>query len=89
MKRLNLVLMFLLFVAEGNAQKLMGFTDANAAKQIDWEKQFDTQLNAQNMELLAALFILIRKIVLYHVFNLCLYRNGLDRFYQEFPELVH
>jgi len=50
MKRLNLVLMFLLFVAEGNAQKLMGFTDASAAKQIDWEKQFDTQLNAQNMD---------------------------------------
>jgi len=49
MKRLNLVLMFLLFVVVGNAQKIMGFTDANAAKQIDWEKQFDEQLNAQNL----------------------------------------
>lgn len=50
MKKLNLVLMFLLFVAAANAQKLMGFTDANAAKQIDWEKQFDAQLNAQNLD---------------------------------------
>jgi N-acetylated-alpha-linked acidic dipeptidase len=31
-------------------QKLMGFTDANAAKQIDWEKQFDAQLNPQNLD---------------------------------------
>ena len=28
----------------------MGFTDANAAKQLDWEKQFDAQLNAQNQD---------------------------------------
>jgi N-acetylated-alpha-linked acidic dipeptidase len=28
----------------------MGFTDANAAKQIDWEKQFDAQLNAKNQD---------------------------------------
>src|SRR5258705_8055170 len=50
MKKLNLVLLFLLFVAAANAQKLMGFTDANAAKQIDWEKQFDAQLNAKNLD---------------------------------------
>jgi N-acetylated-alpha-linked acidic dipeptidase len=50
MKRLNLILMFLLFVAAANAQKIMGFTDANATKQTDWEKQFDAQLNAQNLD---------------------------------------
>ncbi|HEX7411251.1 MAG TPA: transferrin receptor-like dimerization domain-containing protein [Bacteroidales bacterium] len=50
MKRLNLVLIFLLFITAGNAQKIMGFTDANAIKQIAWEKQFDTQLNAKNQD---------------------------------------
>jgi len=51
MKLLNLVLMLLFFVAVANAQKIMGFTDANAAKQIDWEKQFDAQLNAKNQDI--------------------------------------
>src|SRR5882724_9692455 len=32
------------------AQKVMGFTDANASKEIDWEKQFDAQLNPQNLD---------------------------------------
>ena len=32
-------------------QKIMGFTDANAAKQLDWEKQFDAQLNAKNLDI--------------------------------------
>lgn len=50
MKRLNLVLILLLFLTAANAQKIMGFTDANAAKQIDWEKQFDAQLNAKNLD---------------------------------------
>ncbi len=50
MKRLNLVIVFLLIVAAGNAQKIMGFTDTNAANQIDWEKQFDAQLSAKNMD---------------------------------------
>ena len=50
MKRLNLVLLFMLSVASANAQKIMGFTDANAAKQMDWEKQFDAQLNAKNLD---------------------------------------
>jgi len=50
MKKLNLVLLFLFFVATTNAQKIMGFTDANAARQIDWEKQFDAQLNAKNLD---------------------------------------
>ncbi len=50
MKRLNLVILFLLIVAAGNAQKIMGFTDTNAANQIYWEKKFDAQLSAKNME---------------------------------------
>ncbi len=33
-----------------SAQKIMGFTDPNAAKQIDWEKQFDAQLKASNQD---------------------------------------
>lgn len=33
-----------------NAQKLMGFNDANAAKEIEAEKQFDAQLNPQNLD---------------------------------------
>ncbi len=28
----------------------MGFTDANATKQLDWEKQFDAQLNASKQD---------------------------------------
>ena len=50
MKQLNFVLAFILSVVFVNAQKLMGFTDADATKQIDWEKQFDAQLNAQNLD---------------------------------------
>jgi N-acetylated-alpha-linked acidic dipeptidase len=40
--------MVLLIGTAGNAQKIMGFTDTNAANQIDWEKQFDAQLSAKN-----------------------------------------
>jgi len=50
MKRLNLVIMFLLIVEAGNAQKIMGFTDTHAAYQIDWEKQFDALLSTKNMD---------------------------------------
>ncbi len=32
------------------AQKIMGFAEAGAAKQIDWEKQFDAQLQASNQD---------------------------------------
>ena len=28
----------------------MGFTDANAVKQINWEKQFDAQIDAKNLD---------------------------------------
>ena len=51
MKRLNLVIMFLLIVGAGNAQKIMGFTDTNAANQIDWEKQFDALLSTKNVDI--------------------------------------
>lgn len=50
MKCLNLFILSLLCIATSHAQKLMGFTDANATKQIDWEKQFDAQLNAHNLD---------------------------------------
>jgi N-acetylated-alpha-linked acidic dipeptidase len=50
MKRLNLVIIFLLIVEAGNAQKIMGFTDTHAAYQIDWEKQFDALLSTKNMD---------------------------------------
>jgi N-acetylated-alpha-linked acidic dipeptidase len=50
MKSLNLILLFLFSSVTVNAQKLMGFTDASATKQIDWEKQFDAQLNAKNQD---------------------------------------
>jgi N-acetylated-alpha-linked acidic dipeptidase len=33
-----------------NAQKIMGFADMNAAKQIDWEKQYDALLKASNQD---------------------------------------
>ncbi len=50
MKRLNLIFVFLLFAGTGKAQKIMGFTDANAAKEIGWEKQFDMQLGTKEMD---------------------------------------
>jgi N-acetylated-alpha-linked acidic dipeptidase len=50
MKRLNLVIMFLFIAEASNAQKIMGFMDTNAANQIEWEKQFDAQLSAKNMD---------------------------------------
>jgi N-acetylated-alpha-linked acidic dipeptidase len=34
----------------GNAQKLLGFNEANAAKEVEAEKQFDAQLNPQNLD---------------------------------------
>ncbi len=40
----------LFFVTIISAQKLMGFSDANAAKQIAWEKQFDALLKPQNLD---------------------------------------
>ena len=51
MKCLNLVIMFLFIAEASNAQKIMGFTDNNAANQINWEKQFDEQLSAKNLDI--------------------------------------
>ena len=50
MRYFKLVLILLLFTVTTNAQKVMGFTDANATRQLDWEKQFDAQLNAKNQD---------------------------------------
>jgi N-acetylated-alpha-linked acidic dipeptidase len=50
MKRLNLVIMFLLIVEAVNAQKIMGFTDNHAANQKDWEEQFDALLSTKNVD---------------------------------------
>src|SRR5258705_13049444 len=50
MRKLFLVLILLLSIVSVNAQKIMGFTDAGAAKQLDWEKQFDAQLNGKNQD---------------------------------------
>ncbi|MFL5741783.1 MAG: transferrin receptor-like dimerization domain-containing protein [Flavisolibacter sp.] len=41
---------FSLLILSASAQKLMGFTDADAAKQVSWEKQFDAQMNAQDLD---------------------------------------
>ncbi len=50
MRYLSLIILFLSIAAICNAQKIMGFTDSDAAIQTKWEKQFDTQLNAKNLE---------------------------------------
>ena len=49
-KLFGLIAVSLVFVLVGSAQKIMGFTDANAAKQLQWEKQFDAQLNPKNQD---------------------------------------
>jgi N-acetylated-alpha-linked acidic dipeptidase len=50
MRRLNFVLVLALSVTIINAQKIMGFNEANAKSQLDWEKQYDAQLNAKNLD---------------------------------------
>lgn len=49
MKQL-LTIASLVFAFSGQAQKIMGFSDANAAKQIEWEKQYDGLLKASNQD---------------------------------------
>ncbi|MDB5195916.1 MAG: family peptidase [Flaviaesturariibacter sp.] len=39
----------LLFTAQAQ-QKLIGFSEVSSTKQVGWEKQFDAQLNAQNLD---------------------------------------
>src|SRR5215475_9840305 len=50
MRKLLSMLVCSILFASLHAQKLMGFTDADAAKQADWEKQFDAQLKASNLD---------------------------------------
>lgn len=40
----------LLFITVTQAQKIMGFADSSATRQLSWEKQFDAQLSASNMD---------------------------------------
>ncbi|HTM91096.1 MAG TPA: transferrin receptor-like dimerization domain-containing protein [Flavisolibacter sp.] len=49
MKPAFLFLIVLHFLSTSAQQELIGFTDVNAAKQKDWEKQFDAQLDAKNL----------------------------------------
>ena len=49
--KLFLITISLFFVINVNGQqKLMGFSEANANSQLDWEKQFDALLNAKNLD---------------------------------------
>lgn len=50
MKHTLLFSSLLLFLSANAQQKLMGFTDVNASQQINWEKQFDAQLDAKNLD---------------------------------------
>ena len=50
MRKLLSILICSFLFASVQAQKMMGFTDTNAAKQTDWEKQFDAQLKASNLD---------------------------------------
>ena len=45
----SLAILLSLFTS-ANAQKLMGFADSGATQQLSWEKQFDVQLSAANMD---------------------------------------
>jgi N-acetylated-alpha-linked acidic dipeptidase len=50
MRYLSLILLLLPLSAICNAQKIMGFTDSDAATQTKWEEQFDARLNPQNLD---------------------------------------
>ena len=52
MSKQNYLLLFIVFLSfKTFAQtKIMGFTTPNAEKQADWERQFDAQLNPQNLD---------------------------------------
>ena len=46
-----LVLLFTVTMTlQAGAQQIMGFTPANAGRQLEWEKKFDTLLNAANQD---------------------------------------
>ena len=50
MTRFKFIILLLLLATLVDAQKLMGFNDANAKTQLEWEKQFDALLNAKNQD---------------------------------------
>lgn len=51
MKQLNFtILLFILLIFNIKAQKIIGFSEANATKQINWEKQFDQTLSPQSQD---------------------------------------
>ena len=50
MRRIQFALVLLLTASVIDAQKIMGFSEANAKMQTDWEKQFDAQLSAKNLD---------------------------------------
>jgi N-acetylated-alpha-linked acidic dipeptidase len=50
MRKLSTLLTLVSFISFVHAQKLMGFTDAGTSKQLDWEKQFDVQLNGKEQD---------------------------------------
>lgn len=51
MRKLPILISFALLIHYSlQAQHIMGFTDTNAAQQLNWEKQFDAQLSAGNMD---------------------------------------
>ena len=49
-KRILIYFSFVIYTGIAHSQKLMGFTDSSAIKQADLEKQFDAQLNPQNLD---------------------------------------
>jgi N-acetylated-alpha-linked acidic dipeptidase len=50
MKYFTFIILFVCLVAGVQAQKLMGYTEANAKAQLEWEKQFDAKLNTKNLD---------------------------------------
>jgi N-acetylated-alpha-linked acidic dipeptidase len=50
MKKIFLFTLLIIFFGAEAQQKIIGFKDANAAKQLNWEKQFDAQLNPNNLD---------------------------------------
>lgn len=50
MKKLACLIVCFVFCFGSFSQKLMGFADTNAAKQKEWEKTFDAQLNPKNLD---------------------------------------
>ena len=50
MRKLLFPLILVLSASFIHAQKIMGFSDPATAKQLDWEKQFDAQLNGKEQD---------------------------------------